>query len=153
MRAEADCRACLPAASGSLLSSCIAVIVVGKKAIEESNHTHALRIIFPPTPHFSKFFWSAFFLFVFVSTSNENRATRLLLRRISCTLQPNKSKLVCGCPRAAVNLGFFSFFSSNFSVFLQRDSAAFSQFLLNHAVSGDFLGADWLAPSPLITEG
>lgn len=124
-----------------------------KTTTEESNHTHALGIIFPPTPHLSSFFWSGFFFFVFVSTSNEDRATRLLLHRISCTPQANKSKLVCGCVRAAINLGVFSFFSSNFSVFLQRDSAAFSQLLLNHAVSADFLGADWLVPSPLITEG
>lgn len=151
MRAEADCRACLPAASGSLLSSCIAVIVVEKKQLK-NQATHTLLELFSLQLHIFPVFLVWFFLFVFISTSNEDRATRLLLHRISCTLQPNKSKLVCGCLRAAVNLGFFSFFSSNFSVFLQRDSAAFSQFLLNHAVSGDFLGADWLAPSPLITE-
>lgn len=94
---------------------------------------------------------------LFACTSNEERAARLILKtdapigsdtRCSPLLcaEP-KSKRVCRCVRAALDVEFVSLFF--FLIKTRRDSPPFSHFILIQAghMSGSFMETDWMVPS------
>lgn len=97
---------------------------------------------------------------LFARTSNEERAARLILetdapigsdtRCLPLLCAEPKSKRMCCCVRAALDVEFVSlFFIIIFLIQTRRDSPPFSQFILNQAghMSGSFMETDWMVPN------